>query len=496
MTGVDRPAILVVEDDSGYRQLLIEELEDAGYALAGVGDAAAARAALAAQTVALVLSDLRLPGEDGLAVLQATRTLTPRPGFIMLTGFGTIDQAVAALKAGADDFLTKPVDLEHLRLAVARVLENRQLQAEVAQYRQVFAGGEFHGMRGKSPAMRALYDLIRRVAQSDSSVLITGESGTGKELVARALHAESPRAAAPFVALNCAGIPEALLESELLGHAAGAFSGARGARQGLFVAANGGTLFLDEIAEMPPAMQTKLLRLLQDGQVRPVGANAEISTDVRIVAATHRDISARIAAGQFREDLFYRLETFRIQVPPLRARGEDIAALVQHFLTAQTVARERPARRFAPEAWRALLHYSYPGNVRELASLVERAVTLAPEAVIGLEDLPERVRAESSAAVHGGPGGDPGGGAGMGAGGGVGTDAGGDMGGSPQAPATASVPAPRADEDWRTLAEVEASYIRSVLDWTQGNKQRAAKILGIGRKTLYRKLDEQAQDVT
>ncbi|MEA1053454.1 sigma-54 dependent transcriptional regulator, partial [Lamprobacter modestohalophilus] len=286
----ERPLILVVEDDRGYRQLLLEELEEAGYALTGVADARAAQAVLANQAVALVLSDLRLPGEDGLAVLQATRALTPRPGFIMLTGFGTIDQAVAALKAGADDFLTKPVDLEHLRLAVARVLENRQLQAEVARYRQVLAGGEFHGMLGKSPAMRALYDLIRRIAQSDSSVLITGESGTGKELVARALHAESPRAAAPFVALNCAGIPESLLESELLGHAAGAFSGARGARQGLFVEADGGTLFLDEIAEMPPAMQTKLLRLLQDGRVRPVGANREISTDVRIVAATHRDI--------------------------------------------------------------------------------------------------------------------------------------------------------------------------------------------------------------
>ncbi len=457
-----RPEILVVEDDSSYRQLLVEELDDAGYTLIGVADAAGARAVLASQAVALVLSDLRLPGEDGLAVLQTTRTLSPTPGFIMLTGFGTIGQAVAALKAGADDFLTKPVDLEHLRLAVARVLENRQLQAEVARYRQALAGGERHGMLGESSVMRALHDLIRRVAQSDSSVLITGESGTGKELVARAVHAESPRAAAPFVALNCAGIPEALLESELFGHAAGAFSGARGERRGLFVEADGGTLFLDEIAEMPPAMQTKLLRLLQDGRVRPVGANAELSTDVRVVAATHRDIGERIADGQFREDLFYRLETFRIQVPPLRDRGEDIALLLQHFLRAHTAVRERPERRFAPEAWRALLRYPYPGNVRELASLVERAVTLAPDVVIGLQDLPERVRAASRAP------------------------------GAPDAPASS----PRSDEDWQTLAELEARYIRTVLDWTQGNKQRAAKILGIGRKTLYRKLGEPGQDVT
>ena len=463
-TPAEQPAILVVEDDDGYRALLIEELEDAGYRLTGVADAAAARAELASRSAALVLSDLRLPGEDGLALLEATRALTPRPGFIMLTGFGTIRQAVAALKAGADDFLTKPIDLEHLRLAVARVLENRQLQAEVARYREVLAGGQFHGMLGKSPAMRALYDLIRRIAPSDSSVLITGESGTGKELVARALHAESERAAAPFVAVNCAGIPEALLESELLGHAAGAFSGARGARKGLFVEADGGTLFLDEIAEMPSAMQTKLLRLLQDGRVRPVGANTEIGTDVRIVAATHRELGERIAEGHFREDLYYRLETFRIHVPSLRERGEDIAGLLQHFLLAQTAAREGRVRRFAPAAWRALLSYPYPGNVRELASLVERAATLAPTPEIGLDDLPERVRAEADA--------------------------------HPRAGALAAATLPGSDEEWDTLAAVEARYIRSVLEWTEGNKQRAAKILGIGRKTLYRKLDEQGRDDT
>ncbi|NBC48431.1 MAG: sigma-54-dependent Fis family transcriptional regulator, partial [Gammaproteobacteria bacterium] len=236
--------------------------------------------------------------------------------------------------------------------------------------------------------------------------------------------------------------------------------------RGLFAEADGGTLFLDEIAEMPSAMQTKLLRLLQDGRVRPVGANTEISTDVRIIAATHRDLGERIAAGQFREDLFYRLETFRIRVPPLRDRGEDLAVLLQHFLQTQTVGRARPPRRFAPEAWRALLAYRYPGNVRELTSLVERAVTLAPEAVIGLEDLPERVRDAAGAP------------------------------GASNAPCGSSVAALRSDADWQTLAEVEARYIRSVLDWTEGNKQRAAKILGIGRKTLYRKLDESGSDVT
>ncbi|WPL17424.1 Transcriptional regulatory protein ZraR [Thiorhodovibrio winogradskyi] len=450
-------SILVVEDDHGYRQLLIDELADAGYRALGVADAEAARAVLTSASFALVLCDLRLPGADGLAVLQASRACRPQPGFIMVTGFGTIDQAVAALKAGADDFLTKPLDLEHLRLTVARVLDRRQLQVEVARYRELLGARDFHGMLGKSPAMLKLFELIRRIAPSHSSVLITGESGTGKELVARALHQESTRAEAPFVALNCAGIPETLLESELFGHAAGAFSGARAGRRGLFLEADGGTLFLDEIAEMPPAMQTKLLRLLQDGQVRPVGANQEIAADVRILAATHQNPSERIAAGELRQDLFYRLETFRLHVPPLRERGEDIAHLLRHFLGLH--ARAGTAPEFAPEAWRALLDYAFPGNVRELGSLVERLVTLAAGARIEFHDLPERVRQASPTA------------------------------------ADATSPAAGArEEDWRTLAEVEASHIRAVLDWTGGNKQRAARILGIGRKTLYRKLGERGPD--
>ncbi len=447
-------SILVVEDDIGYQCLLREELEDAGYRVTTAGTGEEAQAILAENAFALLISDLRLPGLDGLALLRTSRALTPAPAFIMLTGFGTIDQAVAALKAGADDFLTKPVDLEHLRLAVERVLQTRRLQAELERYRAALGQSGFHGMLGKSPPMLRLYDLIARIARSESSALITGESGTGKELVARALHAESPRAAGPFVAVNCAGIPESLLESELLGHVAGAFSGARGARRGLFAEADGGTLFLDEIAEMPAAMQTKLLRLLQDGRVRPVGANDEISTDVRIVAATHRDLGERIAAGAFREDLFYRLETFRIHIPPLRARGEDVAGLLAHFLGISSAALGVPPRRFSAAAWRALLRYSFPGNVRELASLVERAVTLAQVDVIALEELPERVRECATVPTA-----------------------------EPDLP-------PSDDAEWETLAELEARYIQQVLAFTVGNKRRAAKILGIGRKTLYRKLGE------
>ena len=462
---VSREAVLVVEDDRGHRELLNEELTEAGYAVTAVGSAEDAAQALAQEAFSLVVSDLRLPGADGFQVLHDARARVPAPGFIMLTGFGTIDQAVAALKAGADDFLTKPVDLDHLRLAADRVTEARRLKDEVRRYREVLAQSDgFHGMQGRSPAMLQLFDLIRRIAAADGSVLITGESGTGKELVARALHAESDRAAGPFVAINCAGIPEALLESELLGHVAGAFSGAKGARRGLFTEADGGTLFLDEIAEMPVSMQSKLLRLLQDGRVRPVGANEEIETDVRIVAATHQDLQAHIAEGRFREDLYYRLETFRIEIPPLRLRGDDIEQLALRFLQQQALARGLPERRLSPEALRALVRYSFPGNVRELASLMERAATLAAGEVIETRDLPERVF-EGAGASPGAAAGD-------------GPEAG------------APVPGIGDDWQWPTLEERERDYIQRVLEHVDGNKQRAARILGIGRKTLYRKLGE------
>jgi DNA-binding NtrC family response regulator len=447
--------ILLVEDDRGHRELLHDELTDAGYRVVAVTDAAEALAAFRETTFAAVVSDLRLPGKDGFHVLESARAQVPVPGFVMLTGFGTIDQAVSALKAGADEFLTKPVDLEHLRLTLQRVLQSRRLQVEVQEYREILGEKGFHGMLGKCPAMLKLFDLVRRVAQSDGSVLITGESGTGKELVARALHRESPRKDGPFVAINCAGIPETLLESELFGHAAGSFTGARGARKGLFQEAHGGTLFLDEIGEMPVSMQTKLLRVLQDGKVRPVGANEEVDSDVRVLAATHRDLAEEMGEGRFRQDLFFRLETFRLHVPPVRERGEDIPALLEFFLRRYGLVRGYAPPRFEPAAMRRLLDYRFPGNVRELESLVERAATLAREDWIRVADLPERVRAQRDPV-------DP----------------------------TGLQTSQQSDEDWQTLAEVEARYLRRVLDFTGGNKQRAARILGIGRRTLYRRLGE------
>lgn len=448
---VPTASILVVEDDAGHRALLHDELVDAGYPVVAVGDAEQAVARLDARDFDLVVSDLRLPGADGMELLGHCRRLPAAPGFIIITAFGTIPQAVEALRQGADDFLTKPVDLDHLGLAVRRVLRTRALQAEVARYRQLLNMSDFHGLIGASPAMLALFDAIRRIARAPGPVLITGESGTGKELVARALHAESERCNGPFVAINCAGIPTELLESELFGHAPGAFTGATGARKGLFAEAHGGSLLLDEIGEMPPPMQAKLLRLLQDGRVRPVGANREEAADVRVLAATNRDLAPMIDDGSFREDLFYRLETFHITIPPLRERGEDVERLALAFLRRSAAALDRDIGGISPEALRALRRYDFPGNVRELASIVERAVAFCRGAEIGESDLPDRVLA------------------------------------GPVAPQPA-------DGLWGdeqampTLAQVEDRYIRHVLDRVDGNKRQAARVLGIGRRTLYRRL--------
>ncbi|HSP01448.1 MAG TPA: sigma-54 dependent transcriptional regulator, partial [Thioalkalivibrio sp.] len=387
-------------------------------------------------------------------LLARCRTMAAAPGFIIITAFGTIPQAVQALRQGADDFLTKPVDLDHLVLSVSRVLRTRALQAEVARYRSLLKADDFHGLIGASPPMLALFESIRRIARAPGPVLVTGESGTGKELVARALHAESERAEGPFVALNCAGIPSELLESELFGHAAGAFSGATSARKGLFAEAHGGSLLLDEIGEMPATMQAKLLRLLQDGRVRPVGSNKEQTADVRILAATNRDLEPMIRDGSFREDLYYRLETFQLSVPPLRERGEDVERLALAFLKRSAAAMGRDIRGITHEALGVLRRYDYPGNVRELASILERAVAFSRDEEIGGTDLPERMLA---------------------------------------GPSTARA----ADALWGdadslpTLAQVEDRYIRHVLDRLEGNKQQAARVLGIGRRTLYRRLGEE-----
>jgi two-component system, NtrC family, response regulator AtoC len=447
-------SVLVVEDDAGLRELLRNELEDAGYRLSVAADAGQARAQIEREAPDLVVSDLRLPGDSGRDLLDHCRGLETSPGFIMVTAFGTVEQAVEALKHGADDFLTKPLRLDHLRLAVNRVLESRRLRSEVRQYRKL-AEGAFHGMVGRSAPMRSLFDAIRQIAPLGGPVIISGESGTGKELVARALHAESARRDGPFVPINCAAMPQELMESELFGHARGAFTGATQQRPGLFVEADGGVLLLDEIGEMPRETQAKLLRVLEDGCIRPLGADQEISVDVRLVAATNRDLEAEVAAGRFREDLFYRLETFPLMVPPLRARGEDLDLLAARFIARFAALGGRPAPALSEQALACLKAYDFPGNVRELMNALERAIAFCDGAEIRPSHLPERIR-------HQRP-----------------TSAG-------SAPAL-----PLLDGgDLPTLGTLERRYIRLVLEHTGGNKRQAAELLGIGRRTLYRRLEE------
>lgn len=450
--------ILLVEDDAGLRELIGDELRDDGYTVVEAPTVKAATRCIHDHPPELIISDLRLPDESGLELLDRSRQIASRPAFIAITAFGTVEQAVAALKRGADNFLTKPLNLDHLRLSVGRALEHRAMQAEISRYRQVLKDGEFHGLIGRSPPMRQLYERIRLAAQASGPVLLMGESGVGKELIARAVHAESKRHDRPFLAVNCAGIPPELLESELFGHRAGAFTGAQRARKGLFAEADGGTILLDEIGEMPAAMQSKLLRVLQDGQIRPVGEDRERQVDVRVVAATNRDLEADIDHGSFRADLFYRLETFSLDIPPLRKRGDDIELLTAHFIARFGIAADRRVRGISRAALARLRGYAFPGNVRELSNAMERAVAFARGDEIEIDDLPERIRKHSTAAS--GPMLDEGSA-------GFSTEAG-----------------------LLPLREIEQRYVHYVLAKMEGNKRRTAEVLGIGRRTLYRYLEE------
>jgi DNA-binding NtrC family response regulator len=452
--GTSRGVVLVVDDDIGSCEVLTEGLTLRGFVASYRTSLDGALAYLrSAEPCDVVLSDLRLRGATGLDVAAAARELRPHLPTVVITAFGSIEAAVTAIRMGAYDFITKPFDLDTVAIAVERAARHYGLHHEIERLRR---GESAHGldtMVGQSAPMRRVYDLVARIADSTSTVLVTGESGTGKELVAAALHRRSSRASAPFVALNCAAIPEALLESELFGHVRGAFTDANKDRTGLFVRAGHGTLFLDEIADVPMPMQAKLLRALQERRVRPVGSDGEVPFEARVIAATHRDLEAEVAAGRFRQDLFFRINVIEVTLPPLRARGTDVLALAHHFLGRASAASAR-AFRLDTAAAEALLHYEWPGNVRELENTIERAIALSRSDTIELADLPDRIRERGADRVL----------------------------------ISADDP-----EELVHLDEVERRYILRVMQVVRGNKKLAAEILGLDRSTLYRKLERWAQ---
>ncbi len=442
--------VLLVDDDRPLCELLAVGLGRRGFDVQWTTSAADALAVVARDDLDVVLTDVCMEDMDGLQLCERIVAHRPDLPVTVLTAAGTLETAVGAIRAGAYDFLTKPPDLETVAVALARAVRHRGLRDEVKRLRRVMEDARGFGeIVGGSQAMCQVYELVTRVADVEASVLVTGESGTGKELVARALHRGGRRRAGPFVAVNCAAIPEGLLESELFGHARGAFTDARGARAGLFVQASCGTIFLDEIAELPLPLQPKLLRALQERAVRPVGGDAEVPCDVRVVAATNRDLDSAVAEGRFREDLYFRINVIRIDMPPLRARGNDVLLLAQHFIARYASRTDKPVVGLSSATAERLTAYSWPGNVRELQNCIERAVALARYDHLSVDDLSERVRSYRRSHVVV-----------------VGDD----------------------PSELPRLDEVERRYIVRVLEAVRGNKTLAAQVLGLDRKTLHRKL--------
>jgi len=444
------PTVLLVDDDAELCDLAQLGLSRHGMRITTCRSAPAAFAQLARTEVELdcVVTDLAMPDMHGFELIERIVANHPELPVIVLTGSSNLPTAVAAMRAGAYDFLTKPLDLAALAIAVKRAAERRRLRAEVSRLRRVVKDARrFETLVGASSAMREVYGVIEQVGATDATVLVTGQSGTGKEMVARALHQQSKRREGPFVAVDCASIPENLIESELFGHARGAFTDAKQARLGLLAQADRGTLFLDEIAELPLAVQPKLLRVLQERRVRPIGSDAEVTFDVRLVCATNRDLEAAVAEGTFREDLFYRLNVVQVALPPLKARTGDVLALAQHFIEHFARMFERDVRGLTPEAAERLTRYGWPGNVRELRNAMERAVAMCAGHDLSVDDLPDRIRQYKP-----GP----------------------DGRGTP--------------DTQLTLEEVERLHILRVLDVHGGNKLATSQALGIDRKTLYRKL--------
>jgi two-component system response regulator HydG len=386
--------ILIVDDDRSLADTIAEGLVDRGYDAVAVAQSRDAAAMLERESIDALVTDLRMPHVDGLGLLAISQRSDEARPVIVMTAYSAVDTAIDSIRQGAYHYLTKPFKTDELALFLEKALGERSLRREtVALRRAVRSKSGLEELVGTSAAMREVSDLVLRVADADAPVLVVGETGSGKSLVARALHAHGRRADALFLAVNCASLPETLLESELFGHVRGAFTGATSNRAGLFEEANGGTLFLDEIGEMTPALQAKLLHVLESGAVRAVGANKERTVDVRVVAATHRDLRERVAAGAFREDLLYRLDVVTIEVPPLRRRKDDIPALVTHFLArAKEKHPKSPVESVAPEALARMIDHAWPGNVRELEHVIERGVLLSTSASLGVADLPPAVR--------------------------------------------------------------------------------------------------------
>lgn len=388
-----KPIILIIDDDTSLRRVLEYNLQEAGYAVATAASGEEGLQRFDEVSPELVISDMKMPGMDGMQVLTSIKERSPETLVIMITAFGTVDVAVEAMKAGAYDYITKPFNRDELRLTVSKALQFSGLAVENKRLKTALADrSDFRSIIGSSTQMVKIFEIVRKVADTEASVLITGESGTGKELVARSIHAQSSRAAGPFLAINCAAIPHDLLESELFGHVKGAFTGAVKDKTGKFLLAEGGTLFLDEVGELPLELQPKLLRALQERVIEPVGGSKEQRLDVRVVAATNLEIEKAISEGVFREDLYYRLAVIEILMPPLRHRREDILLLLRHFCSkygAENVA-------FDKECLAILSKYSWPGNVRELENLVERLLIMREGNTITREDLPEKIRKEDS----------------------------------------------------------------------------------------------------
>jgi DNA-binding NtrC family response regulator len=450
--------VLIVDDDRSMCEMIQADLSSRGIPSEWRTSAEEAVRCVQDGPFDVILTDLQMPGLNGLALCERIVANRPDIPVVVMTAFGSLETAVAAIRAGAYDFVSKPVELDMLALTLQRAMQHRTLSEQVRVLSdRVQQSNRYSKLLGESPVMKRLFDELRRVADTDASVLITGESGTGKELVARALHEQSRRQSKPFVAINCAALPESLLESELFGHKRGAFTDAFADKRGLFAQADGGTLFLDELGEFPLTLQPKLLRALEERAARPVGGEKEVPFDVRLISATNRDLETAVEEKRFREDLYFRINVIQIKLPPLRSRGTDVLLLAQHYLEEFAAANRKQVVGLSEATAQKLMDYGWPGNVRELRNAIERAVALTRYDRIAVDDLPDKIR--NYRGTH--------------------LELGGDN-----------------PSELLPMEEIERRYIRHVLKVTHGNRTQTAHILGFDRKTLYRKMKQMGEETT